>query len=106
MDSPRDNINLGLFNKFLSATSHKEENHEPSSLEKDDHEPSSLKEEDHEAHEPSHEAEPGQDEGDSDPKLPDEYTPYNRHEYAQYESRENDTSKLKSCCKNIGRLVK
>ena len=74
---------MGSFNKFLSVTSPKEENHEP-----------------------SNDAKAGQDEGYSDPKLPDEYTPYNWHEYAQYESRENDTPKLKCCCKNIGRLVK
>ena len=80
-------INLRLFNKFLSASSLKEDQ------------------------EPSHDAEPSKYEGNRGTELPDGYTP-NGHKCDLIAIRVNDTpkrqlwDKLKSFCNDIGRLVK
>ena len=81
-------INLGLINKFLSATSLKEDDQKP-----------------------FYDSEPDQYEGYPDTKLPDGHTP-NGDKCDPKVIRVNDTpkrqlwDKLKSGCNDIGRLVK
>ena len=76
-----------MFNKFLSASSLKEDQ------------------------EPSHDAEPSKYEGNRDAELPDGYSPHGQ-KCDPNVTRVNDTpkrqlwDKLKSCCDDIGRLVK
>ena len=85
---PRGYIKLRLLNKFLSATSLKEDDQKP-----------------------FYDSEPDQYESYPDTKLPDGHTP-NGDKCDPNVIRVNDTpkrqlwDKLKSCCNDIGRLVK